>query len=179
MANTLGDLRVSEKTIMNDTKIKIKRPLRPISIYNDGMRPEYEKDIVAALDSKNEVVYAESIDAYDSQLSNTPQKLESILLRRYETGDNMDKFKEIETIKKELLMEMGNQKLAKTILLGLINGDGNIYSRMASSSQYAVDPIDEVDGLRTVYDEIVNVLKETNDKKAAKELANTFLSSLV
>lgn len=157
-----------------------KRPLNAISIFKTG-KPEGDTDLVVDyLDNETGEIYIQTrSDFENSSGSNRNSRLSLVLLRRFESGDDMSKFKDENQLRSEIEKMTTDKAVAKQVLVGLITGDGNILSRMASSSPYAVDPIDEVEGLRVVYDKIANTLDGSNEsKKTAKQLANDFLKTL-
>lgn len=78
--------------------------------------------------------------------------LDYIMFRRAELGDDLSEFKTKQKIIEEFKMEQ--YELAKSILEGVINGGGSIYQRMASSTPYAVDPLEEILGLKATVEAI-------------------------
>lgn len=78
--------------------------------------------------------------------------LDYIMFRRAELGDDLSEFKPKKQIIEEFKMEQ--YELAKSILEGAISGSGSIYQRMASSTPYAVDPLEEVPGLKATVEAI-------------------------
>lgn len=79
-------------------------------------------------------------------------ELEYLLFRRAELGDDLEEFKPISQIKEEFKME--SLEYARAILDGLITGDGSIILRMASSTPYSEDPLENLPGLKATYDAI-------------------------
>lgn len=159
--------------------MKHKKPLNAVSIFKTG-RSEGDTDLVVDyLDSESGEIYIQTRSDFENSSSSRNSKLSLVLLRRFESGDDMSKFKDEEQLRSEIEKMTTDKAVAKQVLVGLITGDGNILSRMASSSPYAVDPIDEVEGLREVYDKISNTLDGSNESKVtAKQLANDFLKTL-
>ena len=65
------------------------------------------------------------------------------------------------------------KEFAERALRAAMNKESLIESRMASSSKYAIDPVDEIPGLREAMEKITHV-----DNKTAERLIINFLQSL-